>query len=46
MSDQCRPVEVNGEVVRVRGDREMDEADRAALAEVIDAARRYLDGKS
>ena len=40
--DQCRLVEVDGEIVRVRGEREMDDADRAALAEVIRAAKRKL----
>ncbi|MFV8317047.1 hypothetical protein [Mycobacterium sp. 23] len=46
MSDKnrCRPVEVDGEMIRVRGDREMDDADRAALAEVVRAAKRHLEG--
>jgi hypothetical protein len=46
MSDQCRPVEIAGQVVRVRGECEMDDRDEAALAEVIAAARRFLDGES
>jgi hypothetical protein len=39
-TDACRLVEVDGEQVLVRGDGEMTEQDRAALAEVIEAARR------
>lgn len=42
MSDQCRDVEIDGQVVRVRGDREMNDTDKAMLAEVIAAARRKL----
>ncbi|MGW2692379.1 hypothetical protein ACWC3Y_11015 [Streptomyces sp. NPDC001296] len=41
--DTCRPVEIDGEIIRVRGAAEMSEESRAALAEVIAAAkRRYL----
>ncbi len=43
MNDQCRDVEINGQVVRVRGEREMDDTDRAMLAEVIAAAKRRLE---
>lgn len=43
MSDECRDVEIDGQVVRVRGDREMDDTDREMLAEVIKAAKRKLD---
>jgi hypothetical protein len=42
MTDKCRPVEVDGEIVRVRGAREMDDTDRAALAEVVRAAKKKL----
>jgi hypothetical protein len=41
-TDRCRLVEVDGEIVRVRGEGEMDDADRVALAEIIRAARRAL----
>lgn len=44
--EQCRQVEVDGQIVRVRGERAMDDADRAALAEVIAAAKRELDAMS
>ena len=40
MSDECRPVEVDGEIIRVRGEQEMTALDRDAFAEVIRAARR------
>lgn len=42
MSEICRPVEVDGQIVRVRGDREMNDTDRAMLAQVIEAAKRKL----
>ena len=39
--DECRDVELpSGEVIRVRGDGELDAAGIAALGEVVDAARR------
>lgn len=38
--DRCRPVEVDGDVVLVRGDRELNDQDRAALAEVVRAVKR------
>ncbi|MGW1160403.1 helix-turn-helix domain-containing protein [Streptomyces sp. NPDC002519] len=41
--DICRPVEIDGEIIRVRGAAEMSDESRAALAEAIAAAkRRYL----
>lgn len=40
--DTCRTVEVDGEMIRVRGNGEMTEKDREALAEVIRAAKRKL----
>lgn len=43
MTDQCRVVEVDGVAVRVRGEREMDDTDRAMLAEVVAAAKRKLE---
>lgn len=42
MSDKCRPVEINGEVVRVHGEREMNDRDREMFAEVIVAVKRKL----
>jgi hypothetical protein len=38
--DTCRPVEIDGELIRVRGAAEMSDEARAALAEVIGAAKR------
>lgn len=38
--DTCRVVEVGGETIRVRGAGEMSDESRAALGEVIDAAKR------
>ena len=40
--DRCRPVEVDGETVLVRGAQEMTEQDRVYLAEIVRAAKaRY-----
>ncbi|TLQ43466.1 hypothetical protein [Streptomyces marianii] len=39
-ADTCRPVEVDGETIRVRGAQEMTDEDRAAFAEVVRAAKR------
>lgn len=39
-SDTCRPVEVDGETIRVRGGREVTEQERGYLAEIVTAARR------
>ncbi len=39
--DECRPVEVDGEVIPVLGGREMDATDRAAFAEIVRAAKRH-----
>jgi hypothetical protein len=38
--DRCRPVEIDGEIIRVRGAEEMSDESRAALADVIQAAKR------
>lgn len=40
--DTCRPVEIDGETIRVRGSGEMSEESQAALAEVIRAAKRKM----
>ena len=40
--DVCRIIEIDGEPVRVRGEREMTEKDREMLAEVVAAAKRHL----
>lgn len=47
MSDECRPMEVDGETLRVRGDDTMTPEARAFFAEVVPeiiraARRRYL----
>lgn len=42
MSDTCRPIEVDGTTVLVRGPVALTDEDRAALAEIVRAAReRY-----
>lgn len=38
--DTCRPVEIDGELIRVRGSGDMSDESRAALADVIRAAKR------
>jgi hypothetical protein len=40
--DICRPVEVDGEIIRVHGGAEMDADTRAMFAEVVLAAKRRL----
>jgi hypothetical protein len=40
--DKCRPVEVDGEVIRVLGGREMDTAERDAFADLVRAAKRMM----
>ncbi|WP_226966762.1 hypothetical protein [Streptomyces phaeolivaceus] len=40
--DTCRSVEIDGELIRVRGAAEMSDESRAALAEVIGAAKRKI----
>lgn len=44
--DSCRPVEVDGETIRVRGAGEMSDEGRAALAEVVRAATRRTNGQT
>lgn len=39
-ADTCRPVEIDGEIIRVHGSGEMSDESRAALAEIIRAAKR------
>ena len=39
-TDACRPVEIDGEIIRVRGSSDMSDESRAALTEVIRAAKR------
>ena len=41
--DKCRPVEVDGETIRVLGGREMSTADRKAFAEVVRAAKHLME---
>ena len=40
--DKCRPVEVDGEVIRVHGGAEMDATDREFFAEIVRAAKRKM----
>jgi hypothetical protein len=45
-ADKCRPVVVDGEVIRVLGDGEMDATDREMFADLVRAAkRRYADAQ-
>ena len=39
-ADKCRPVEVDGEIIRVSGGEQMDAKDREMFAEVVRAAKR------
>lgn len=41
----CRVVEVDGSPVVVRGDRDLTEADRAALAELVRAVQAKMDAE-
>ncbi len=41
--DTCQPVEVDGEIIRVRGFGELTERDRAFAAEIVRAAKRKFD---
>jgi hypothetical protein len=42
-ADKCRPVEIDGEIIRVHGGAEMDAVTREAFADVVRAAkRRYV----
>lgn len=43
--DTCQPVEVDGEVIRVRGFGELKERDRAFAAEIVRAARRKFEAE-
>ncbi|HEY8881917.1 MAG TPA: hypothetical protein VIM47_00805 [Dermatophilaceae bacterium] len=42
----CRPVEVDGEVIRVLGDKPMDTEAQAAFAEVVRAAKHLMTVRS
>jgi len=41
-ADECRPVEVDGEVIRVYGGEQMDAESREMFADVVRAAKRRL----
>ena len=41
--DTCQPVEVDGEIIRVRGFGELRERDRAFAAEIVRAAKRKFE---
>lgn len=43
--DTCRPVEVDGETIRVHGSREMTEQERGYLADVVRAAKRKFEAE-
>jgi len=44
-ADECRPVEVDGEVVSVRGGEEMNAEDREMFAVIIMAARAKFEAE-
>lgn len=39
MADECRPVEVDGEMIRVRGGSPMNDEDRDAFIQIVRAAK-------
>jgi hypothetical protein len=41
--DTCRPIDVDGETIRVHGAAEMTEEDRGHFAEIVRAAKRRLE---
>lgn len=43
--DSCHTVEVDGETIRVRGEGEMDQTSRSALANVVRAAKRRMEAE-
>ena len=43
--DSCRPVEVDGEIIRVHGSGEMTDEDRGHFAEIVRAAKRRLENE-
>ncbi len=43
--DTCRPVEVDGEIIRVHGAAEMTDEDRAAFAELVRAVKRRYEAE-
>lgn len=43
--DTCRLVDIDGETIRVRGSSELSEESRAALVEVIRAAKRRMEAE-
>ena len=45
-ADKCRPVVVDGEVIRVHGGEPMGPESLAAFAEVVRAAKRRMDARS
>lgn len=40
--DTCRPVEVDGEIIRVHGSRAMTQHEQGLFAEIVRAAKRRL----
>lgn len=45
-ADKCRPVEVDGEVIRVRGSRAMNPDEVDALAVIVTAAKHLMGVRS
>lgn len=43
--DQCRLVEVDGEIIRVHGGRAMTELERELFAEIVRAAKRRMEAE-
>lgn len=44
--DTCRPVEVDGEIIRVHGSREMTEVEEGYFAEIIRAAKARMEAEA
>lgn len=44
-NDTCRPVEVDGEIIRVHGSRPMDEYEQGLFAQIVRAAKRRMEAE-
>jgi hypothetical protein len=46
MTDKCRPVEVDGEIIRVYGGEEMDAESQVYFADLVRAAKRRFSAEA
>lgn len=44
--DTCRPVEIDGEIIRVHGSRDMTDVERGYLAEIVRAAKARMEAEA